>query len=55
MVGEGLTVYLADDAQAWTLDADGTYTRVPRRGEEHVCAQELLMQRLGGAATDDGA
>jgi polyphosphate kinase len=55
VVGEGLTVYLADDAQAWTLDADGTYMRVPPRGEAPFCAQELLMQRLGGAAMGDDA
>ena len=53
VVGEGLTVYLADDTQAWALNSEGEWARVPPRGGERVCAQELLMQRLGGGDDSD--
>jgi polyphosphate kinase len=49
VVGEGLTACLADTAQAWTLDAEGHWSRVDAGREKPVSAQQLLMQRLGGA------
>ena len=51
VVTEGLTIYLADDAHAWSLAADGTWSRVPRREEAPLSAQTLLLQRLAGAAS----
>ncbi|MBN8727324.1 MAG: polyphosphate kinase 1 [Xanthomonadales bacterium] len=42
---EALANYLADDTQAWELQADGSYSRVPRRaGEPHSAQQELLAR-----------
>ncbi len=47
VVEEGLMVYLADNRDAWTLDAGGTWTRVkPRRGARARSAQANLLARL---------
>ena len=46
-VDDGLTPYLQDNAQAWELNADGSYERVaPGPGEERCAAQESLLARL---------
>lgn len=50
VVGEALTASLLDDTQAWELQADGAWTRVPPAGPVPFGAQQALMQRLGGAA-----
>src|SRR5271170_4978576 len=44
-VTEDLSLYLADDCQAWILDADGQYTRAA--GEGKVSAQARLMSLHG--------
>lgn len=43
---EALATYLADDTQAWELQADGSYARVPRHGDTPHCAQQELLARL---------
>jgi polyphosphate kinase len=46
---EGLEPYLKDNTNAWELDADGSYhRRRPRKGQSAFCAQQALMQKLGG-------
>ena len=48
-VDEGLRIYLADNTQAWQMRADGEYEKVaPGTGEETVCAQAQLLERLTG-------
>lgn len=39
-----LETYLQDDYQAWELDANGSYSRVPRRGDSPTCAQVMLLE-----------
>jgi polyphosphate kinase len=39
-----LETYLQDDCQAWELDANGSYSRVPRRGDSATCAQVMLLE-----------
>jgi len=47
VVEEGLMAYLADNRDAWTLDASGTWTRVkPRRGARVRSAQADLLARM---------
>jgi polyphosphate kinase len=42
-----LELFLADNAQAWVLNGDGSYERlVPGEGEERVSAQETFLQTL---------
>jgi len=42
-----LELFLADNAQAWVLNGDGSYERlVPGQGEERVSAQETFLQTL---------
>ncbi|MBK4734039.1 polyphosphate kinase 1 [Noviherbaspirillum pedocola] len=46
---EGLEPYLRDNNNAWELGADGAYRRRrPRKGQAPFCAQQYLMQKLGG-------
>lgn len=42
---EDLHIYLADNAQAWELDADGRYRRLGPAGAAIVSAQETLLRR----------
>jgi len=43
VIREGLLPYLADNCQAWEMDADGGYARVkPRRGRRRSAQEELL-------------
>ncbi|MEO7243933.1 MAG: polyphosphate kinase 1, partial [Rubrivivax sp.] len=46
VIDECLVPYLHDVRDAWTLHADGSYTRV---GTDGVSAQHALMQRYGGS------
>ncbi len=41
-----LTLFLADNCQAWTLHGDGTYERVRADGAKRVSAQETLLKTL---------
>jgi polyphosphate kinase len=45
VVDEGLDIYLADKADAWTLASDGTWTR-QRAGGRKVSAQTDLLERM---------
>jgi len=46
VVDEGIMTYLADDSQAWELEPDGAYHRVPQQGPSPRRAQEVLLGRL---------
>lgn len=45
VIEEGLEIYLKDDAQAWALASDGTWSRVAP-GEPPLQAQQWLLDRL---------
>jgi polyphosphate kinase len=52
VVDEGLKAYLADNCDAWQLDAEGRWTRIkPRRGTRRRSAQSQLLAKL--AAPDE--
>jgi len=51
VVDEGLKPYLADTANAWTLNADGEY-RPPRRGARARSAQQELLTSLAASVGD---
>ena len=47
VINESFDIYLADNQRAWTLEPDGSYTRVaPGPGQEPVSAQEVLLEQL---------
>ncbi|MDX1432590.1 MAG: polyphosphate kinase 1 [Gammaproteobacteria bacterium] len=51
VIEQGLMRYLADNCQAWELDAGGEYHRVrPRPGERRRCAQEQLLAELAATS-----
>ena len=53
VVKEGLKAYLADNCQAWELDADGRYKlKKPRNGVPNS-AQEQLLAELSAAQSAD--
>jgi polyphosphate kinase len=55
-IEECLEIYLTDNAQAWTLDAEGEYTRLEPGSQPRRAAQELLLEKLCGVpAHDSGA
>lgn len=45
-----LETYLADNTQAWLLDADGRYTRSEPDDGEAVTAQQALLEKLADSA-----
>ncbi len=45
-----LDVYLADDSQAWNLDADGTYSLIRSDDGEATSAQDALLRSLAESA-----
>lgn len=45
-VEEGLTLYLKDNRQSWTMHPDGSYAPVQRNGARPIRAQQVLIQRL---------
>jgi polyphosphate kinase len=47
VIDECLVPYLHDGQDAWTLSADGSYSRVDGDGPS---AQQALMRRFGGEA-----
>ena len=49
VISEGLTTYLADNAQAWELLADGSYLRCSPGGDEPRPAQEVLLRQLSAS------
>ncbi len=51
VIQEGLLAYLADNVQAWELQADGVYLRAqPQPGEEARSAQETLLRQLSASS-----
>jgi polyphosphate kinase len=46
VVTEGLQVYLEDNTQAWTMDADGQYRLCDTAGEPERGAQRELLAKL---------
>jgi|KBSSwiStaDraftv2_1062776.scaffolds.fasta_scaffold00096_58 polyphosphate kinase len=47
VVDEGLKAYLADNCEAWQLDANGCWSRVkPRRGARRRSAQRELLAKM---------
>lgn len=50
VVEECLKPYLADNTQAWEMDAQGRYQRRSPRRTEAICAQQLLLERLASRA-----
>jgi polyphosphate kinase len=47
VIEEGLKTYLADNRDAWQLDAQGKWSRVkPRRGGKRRSAQRELLERM---------
>jgi polyphosphate kinase len=45
---EGLKIYMSDNCQAWSMDADGLYRRKTPRRAEPRSAQSMLLQELAG-------
>ena len=45
VIDEGLVPYLHDTLDAWSLDSEGRYKRVPVQGKPGVGAQHALMKR----------
>ncbi len=45
IIDECLLAYLHDTRNAWTLEADGKYHRVEKKGQKPQSAQALLMQK----------
>jgi polyphosphate kinase len=51
-IDEGLKAYLADNQDAWELDAQGKWSKVkPRGGARRRSAQGELLEKM--RATDD--
>jgi polyphosphate kinase len=54
VVDEGLRRYLEDNAQAWLMDANGSYALAqPAKGEAMCCAQLALLQELASAVQSE--
>jgi len=45
IIEECLVVYLNDQRDAWTMQADGSYVLVPKIGRKTRGAQQVLVQR----------
>jgi polyphosphate kinase len=45
-----LDLYLADNCQAWELNADGQYSLIEADGQEATCAQQTLLHQLAEAS-----
>jgi polyphosphate kinase len=50
VIREGFMPYLADNPQAWVMDASGEYARPPRRGAKRRSAQDELLALLAKPA-----
>lgn len=50
LVDECLLAYLHDTRNAWSLDSDGQYRRVEKKGNKVQSAQALLMQKFSTQA-----
>ena len=47
VIREGLRAYLADNSNAWEMNADGEYHR--KKGRMHRSAQEQLLASLAAS------
>lgn len=53
IMSEGLSPYLKDNVNAWTLDCEGHYERKKNRAKQvPFCAQKYLMQQLGSTSEE---
>jgi polyphosphate kinase len=46
VLSEGIAVHLRDNASAWTMDANGAYTRRRPRGGRTIVSQQSLLEKL---------
>jgi len=46
VLSEGIAVHLRDNVMAWTMDADGHYTRRKPRGPRRIVSQHHLLDKL---------
>jgi polyphosphate kinase len=46
VLSEGISVHLRDNASAWTMDAEGAYTRRRPRGPRTIVSQQALLAKL---------
>ena len=46
VLSEGIAGHLRDNAMAWTMDADGHYTRRKPRGARRIVSQHTLLEKL---------
>ena len=46
VLSEGIAVHLRDNASAWTMDAEGAYTRRRPRGPRTIVSQQALLAKL---------
>jgi len=51
VIDEGLKAYLADNRDAWVLDANGTWTRAQPGRKRARAAQDVLLERLAGGGS----
>ena len=49
---EGLSLYLADNTQAWIMQGDGTYHRLEPGDQPAVSAQQSLLRQLASVAEE---
>ncbi len=49
VIHEALFEHLRDNTSAWTMDADGHYTRRKPRGKARHNVQQRLLQKLAAA------
>ncbi|MDQ5922075.1 MAG: polyphosphate kinase [Pseudomonadota bacterium] len=52
IINEGFKVYLRDNAEAWIMNSDGSYTRVSNGRSARFSAQQALMNKLGKPKLD---
>ena len=50
VIDEGFKAHLADNTLAWTMDAEGRYTRLQGRGATRRAGQEVLLASLARVA-----
>ena len=54
VIEEGLKIYMLDNCQAWSMDADGHYRRKTPRRAVARSAQAMLLQELAGQPVEQG-
>lgn len=46
IIKEAFTYFLEDNSTAWTLNEDGTYTKINPEGQEPISCQSVLLNKL---------